>query len=185
MDAHSAIWIALFRAIGAASHKKMSMAQLRAAAMASGFGQVRTLLATGNLIFHSIESQAEIRDRLEAIVAAHDLNNEVFLRRPEELEAALVANPFAEAARLRPNHLLVVFHDQVVDKEAVALLEGHRGPERLAANGRELYVDYIKGVGTSKLTANFIARQLGQPGTARNWNTVQKLIAAAKEAGEG
>lgn len=169
-------WVALFRAIGAKTHKNMSMQQLRGAADAAGLIAPRTVLATGNLIFESGEPVPELEAKLAGILLVHGLDLDVFLRRPGELAAAIAANPFAEAARERPNHLLVVFHAKPVDPGAAESLHARPGPERVAASGRELYVDYAEGVGTSKLTPNVIARQLGQPGTARNWNTLHKLI---------
>jgi uncharacterized protein (DUF1697 family) len=45
------------------------------------------------------------------------------------------------------------------------------------AKGRHAYIYYPDGVGRSKLTAALIEKHLGCRGTARNWNTVQKLAA--------
>jgi len=42
--------------------------------------------------------------------------------------------------------------------------------------GRELYLYYPDGQGTSKLTNALIERKLGTSGTARNWNTTLKLL---------
>jgi uncharacterized protein (DUF1697 family) len=53
--------------------------------------------------------------------------------------------------------------------------EAINGPERVEAKGRELYLVYPAGIGTSKLTNSVIERALGVRGTARNWNTVMKL----------
>ena len=46
-------------------------------------------------------------------------------------------------------------------------------------DGRHAYIHYPNGAGDSKLTSAVIARHLGTPGTARNWNTVGKLAALA------
>ena len=51
------------------------------------------------------------------------------------------------------------------------------GPERLHGVGRELYIVYPAGIGTSRLTGKVIESKLGTRGTARNWNTVSKLAA--------
>jgi uncharacterized protein (DUF1697 family) len=55
------------------------------------------------------------------------------------------------------------------------------GPERVAAEGRHLYIHYADGIGRSKLTTARIEKALGTRGTARNWNTVLKLRDAARE----
>lgn len=176
----SKTWIALIRAIGPATHKKMSMQHLRDGCSGAGLEDVRTLLATGNVLFSSGEKPTEIGKRLAGVIAAHGLGNEVFLRRPNELEAAVAANPFPEAAGTRPNHLLVLFLERKPAAAALADLGGYAGPERFAAGSKHLYIDYAEGVARSKLTPALLERRLKQKGTARNWNTVQKLIASAR-----
>lgn len=173
-------WIGLIRAIGPSTHKKMSMRQLRDGCERAGLENVRTLLATGNVVFSSETDIAELGGRLTDILASHDLDNKVFLRRPGDLEDVVARNPFADAAVARPNHLLILFLEMDPLPDQVATLLARQGPERMAVVGREVFIDYVEGVGRSKLTPGVLERSLGQPGTARNWNTVGKLIAASK-----
>jgi uncharacterized protein (DUF1697 family) len=42
--------------------------------------------------------------------------------------------------------------------------------------GRELYLRLGNGAGRTKLTLDWIEKQLGVRGTGRNWNTVTKLV---------
>ena len=179
MERQPSTWIALIRAIGAATHKKMSMQQLREACVSAGLDDVRTVLATGNLLFSSSADAARLKHDLTEIIRAHDLDNAVFPRQPHELDAVLRTNPFPEAASEHPNHLLVLFLESDVGSDKLAALRDYAGPERIAPSGREVFIDYVAGVGRSKLTAAVLERLLGQPGTARNWNTIQKLRDAA------
>lgn len=172
-------WIALIRAIGAATHKKMSMQQLREACADAGLTDVRTVLATGNLLFSSTDTAVMLKHRLTDVIRAHGLDNEVFLRQPPELEAVLRNNPFPDAAADRPNHLLVLFLEAEPGADELAALQAYDGPERIVSSGREVFLDYVDGVGRSKLTAALLERRLGQAGTARNWNTIQKLLDAS------
>jgi uncharacterized protein (DUF1697 family) len=64
-------------------------------------------------------------------------------------------------------------------KAARAAIEG---PERLQADGRHLYMVFPEGIGRSKATV-IVGKMLGPGGTARNWNTVQKLAALAPVRG--
>lgn len=169
-------WVGLIRAIGPATHKLMSMSQLRDACSAAGLKNVQTVLATGNLLFSSEEKRADLNEILAGILAKHDLDNEVFLRKPEELRDVLAANPLAEAAELRPNHLLVLFMDASPNKEQIEAATTYDGPETIRCLGREAYIDYVDGVGRSKATPARLEKLLGRTGTARNWNTVTKLV---------
>jgi uncharacterized protein (DUF1697 family) len=47
-------------------------------------------------------------------------------------------------------------------------------------NGREVYVYFPDGMGRSKFAA-LLARKLKNTGTARNWNTVVKLLEMAEK----
>lgn len=172
-------WIALIRTIGGTTHARMSMADLRAAAQAAGLGHVRTVLATGNLLFISPRPGAEIKSVLSAILSGFGLENEVFLRSAAELQAVIDANPLPDAAKQRPNHLLVSFMAKAPGKaEATAAMQ-HGGPETVILSGREVYVDYCNGVARSKLTPARLERLLGRSGTARNWNTLVRLVKAS------
>jgi uncharacterized protein (DUF1697 family) len=56
-----------------------------------------------------------------------------------------------------------------------------KGRETIHGNGKHLYIVYPDGIGTSKLTGTAIERALGVRGTARNWNTVLKLLALSQK----
>ena len=183
----AATWVAFLRAIGGATHAKMSMAQLRDGCAAAGLQNPRTYIASGNLIVTSDGPERQVLETIEDVVRAHgltigrdkSLNNAVILRRPDQLSAILADPAFPDAARDRPARLLVVFLDRAPDPARLDALAAIRGPERLQLSGAELTVDYRDGVGTSKLTAKAIERHLDCTGTARNWNTIGKLDALA------
>lgn len=173
-------WIALIRAIGPKTHKLMSMADLRAAAEAQGLQEVRTLLATGNLLFASRKGKASLQRLLEDVLTGFGLElpeNTVFLLTPEEVQAVIAAVPFPDAAQDTPSRLLYVATATPLDDAAKArIATWDRGPERLRACGSGLYIDYAEGVGASQLTPKRLETLLGQPGTGRNWNTLNKLL---------
>ena len=119
---------------------------------------------------------ADIHDMLENIIARHDLDNEVFLRQPNELNDILAANPLPEVAGTRPNHMLVLFMGSAPGAGDIKTLAAYDGPETIECIGREVYIDYADGVAGSKLTPARLEKMLGRTGTARNWNTIRKLV---------
>jgi uncharacterized protein (DUF1697 family) len=52
-------------------------------------------------------------------------------------------------------------------------------PERFAVSGREIYSWHPNGIHGSKLASLLGERRLGISATARNWNTVTKLVELA------
>lgn len=170
-------WAGLLQGINVGG-RKLPMAELKALVEALGYGEVRTLLASGNVVFAAEGGAAAIEKALEAALEAHGLKTDVLVRDHAELAAILAANPFPDAAEAHPNHLLVHFHRDPVPGEPLARLpELHDGPERLHAIGRELYVDYPEDVGHSKLPQAMARAKFPKRATARNWNTVNKLAA--------
>jgi uncharacterized protein (DUF1697 family) len=62
----------------------------------------------------------------------------------------------------------------------IEALNEYEGVEEIHVNGREVYLDYREGMGTSKLTTNLLEKRLGINGTIRNWSTTLKLLDLAQ-----
>jgi len=151
----------------------LPMASLKAACESAGLTDVRTFLQSGNVIFRSTK-----KDPAPLIRKALDLDVKVIARSVEELEKVIEKNPF-EGDR-NPSLLIVMFLEDTPSKEAKAALEAaHKGPEEIHFAGHELFIYYPNGAGRSKMKSSLIERKLGMAGTARNWNTVTKLLALA------
>ncbi len=169
-------WAALLRGVNVGGARKLPTVELRAFLEAQGCREVRTLLASGNAVFEAELSAAEWEAKLDA--AAKDvlgLETEWLLRSGEELAAVVAGCPFSDAAELRPERLHVVFHREAFPAGLLPL--AYDGPERLAAVGRELFIDYPDGAGRSALGPAMARARFPKVATARNWNTVVKLAA--------
>jgi uncharacterized protein (DUF1697 family) len=104
-----------------------------------------------------------------------------FVRTAEELDAAIAHNPFPDEAKRDPAHLLILFLRDAPSPSAIKAMQGAiKGPELVRARGREAYLVYPEGIGRSKLTAAVLDKHVGT-GTGRNWNTILKLAALAKQ----
>jgi uncharacterized protein (DUF1697 family) len=161
-------YVALLRAVNVGGTSKLPMAELRRVAGEIGLEDPRTYIASGNLLFASQKSEAQIAKELEAALAGHmGKAVPVMIRTATELQKVVEANPFKEAPGRR---VLVTFlaHEPPADAlEQARSIDG----ERLALGTREIYVDYCgRLLGRSKLKI-----PAAQAGTARNMNTVAKL----------
>ena len=158
--------------------RQLKSAELKAAVEGLGFTDVKTLLASGNVVFTADATDAAALERTlhDALFKATGLKSEVFVRSPEEMAAIVAADPFPEATAERPSFVVVTFHRNPVDAAAVAsLAENHDGPERMHVAGRELYIDFPDGQGRSTLHPAMARAKLDPVNTARNWNTVLKI----------
>lgn len=173
--------IALLRAVNVGG-RKLAMAELRAFAEASGLGNPRTLLQTGNLVFETdLAVDRHLAARLEqAAEETLGLRTEFMLRKASDWRSTLAANPFPDAAKDDPSHLLLIALTGEPKSEAVkALRAAIAGREQVEAVGDTLFAVYPDGIGTSKLTLPKIEKALGLKGTGRNWNTALKLAELA------
>ncbi len=165
--------VALLRGINLGAKRRVAMADLRALLEEIGYTDVRTVLASGNAVMTGAKS----RDKLEkALADRFGMRIDVILRTMEELHAVIDADPFGDEVT-NPTRYFVVFLDAAPNAAKLkALLEDDFSPDRLAANGRELYAHCPDGMQNSRLM-----KALGKPGlagtaTVRNWATVNKLL---------
>jgi uncharacterized protein (DUF1697 family) len=166
-------FIGFIRGINVGGNNMLPMATLKSACESAGLTDVSTFLQSGNVIFRSTK-----KDPAPLIKKALDLDVKVIVRSVDELRKVIEKNPFGSDRN--PSALIVVFLDGTPSKEAqAALLAAHKGPEEIHFAGRELFIYYGEGMGRSKLTNAVIERKLGLSGTARNWNTVTKLLELA------
>lgn len=168
-----ASFVALLRAINVGGTGKLSMADLRTLCETEGFRQVRTYIQSGNVVFTSSLAEAKIQSKLEKALAAK-LGKPVgvLLRSGAELAKVLKQNPFKTPP---PNRVMVLFLDEAPAKTALNGVVS-TGGEELKLQGREIFIHYPEGQGTSKLKL-----PLFKAGTARNLNTVAKLAEMALE----
>lgn len=175
-------YISLLRAVNLPSHNKVTMPALCAMAEKAGLHAPRSLLASGNLVFGSSEKRADrIAALLEREAAARlGLETTFFVLPASEWDELVAANPFADAARRDPAHLvLLALSGAPTSAQEAALASAISGREQVRVKGRAAYAVYPDGIGRSKLTTALIERKLGTQCTGRNWNTVLKLSAMA------
>ncbi|WP_407352537.1 DUF1697 domain-containing protein [Luteimonas sp. R10] len=166
-------WIALLRAVNVGGTGKLPMAELRALCTAAGFADVRTYIASGNVVLRSASTARQVQKSLQQALARHTGKQVgVLLRSAAEMSQVLAGNPFPDAA---PNRVLAIFLDQAPPPDAVDTVGGRNG-EQLALGKREIYVHYGGGMADSKLKI-----PAAKAGTARNINTVARLVAMADE----
>jgi uncharacterized protein (DUF1697 family) len=174
--------IALLRAVNVGGTGKVPMPDLCKLLAGLGLRDVKSLLQSGNVVFATGGAAGgALEAKLEAAVTKKfGVQSSFYVRTTREWNAIAARNPYPDAARDDPSHLVVMcFKSALAAKDVAALQAAITGRETVQAHGREAYFVYPDGIGTSKLTNAVIERKLGQTGTARNWNTVLKLAAAA------
>ena len=171
---------ALLRGVNVGGKNPVKMADLARLCESLGFTRVKTLLQSGNVVFEAARKPkpAELE---AAITKRFGCKTFVVLRTGAELQQTLAANPFPAAARDNPSHLIIVFFEKKPAAGAAKALEAwDKGPEKVKLVGDELFIDYGEGMGRTRLGPPVIDKQAGARGTARNFNTVTRLLALMK-----
>jgi uncharacterized protein (DUF1697 family) len=174
-------YVALLRGINVGSHNRISMPDLRELVTATGAEDVRTYVQSGNVVFRSSDKAAAAGQAIEkAIKKELGLDVAVMVRSGRQLAKVIEANPFPKQSDHK--RLLVMFLGK---KPAAAnvkkLAEAATGSEEFEVVGSEVYMHYPEGYGRSKFGGMWAEKQLGVPGTARNWRSVTTLAEMAAE----
>jgi len=175
-------YVVLLRGVNLGRSRRVSAADLRESAATAGLADARTYANSGNLVATGAPGDDAVADRVAEALATH-LGGDVraVALTAERAAEILAADPFPDATADHPAQVQVHLGPDPVDAEGVARLAEGR-PERFVVAGGVLYVDYVDGIGRSRLTSAAIDRAAGAWTTARNWNTLARLVAMARDA---
>ncbi|MGH9818033.1 MAG: DUF1697 domain-containing protein [Candidatus Acidiferrales bacterium] len=175
-------YVAFLRGINVGGNKKMSMAGLREALAADGFRNVRTLLASGNVLFEAegagAAHAAKLAQRIERQIAkALAMEVAVVLRTRRELQRLIESDPF-QGIRVTPlTRLFVTF---LAEKPKTALRIPYLSPDKsykiLSLAGRDVCSVLTLGPQWSKnlRQMDILEKEFGKRITTRSWSTVRK-----------
>jgi len=168
--------VALLRGINVGRAKRVAMADLRGLVEGLGYGDVRTLLNSGNVVFSVPRAvRGDPAARIERAIASKlGVASRVTVIRSDEVAAAVDDNPLRKLAENPSRLLLMVLADAAAGKRLKELEKESWTPEALAIRGRVAYLWCPHGIIDSRLMAA-VNRLVGEEGTARNLATMTKL----------
>ncbi|GAB3599975.1 DUF1697 domain-containing protein [Angustibacter peucedani] len=174
-----AVWVAFLRGINVGGHRKVPMAQLRAACEAAGLADVRTHIASGNLVMSSpLRSAAKVKALLEKTIE-DEFGFEVVtvVRTVAQLQKVVDDVPFDDT-----DHTHVSFLVSAPERAAVRdMTDAVTNDAELTVVGDHAYLLAPNGLGKPFMTGG-ADRRFSKVGTVRNWRTVQAVLAKAQEA---
>lgn len=158
------------------------MSELRELLTGMGYGDVRTLVNSGNVVLTSSSKPERLEGALEKAIANElGVDTRVLVRTRDELAGVIKRNPM-RAETKEPKRLQVSFLSGKPDPKLVRELSTlDVAPERLAFSGREIYTWHPGGIQRSPVLRAIADERIGVVSTRRNWNTVTKLLEMADE----
>jgi uncharacterized protein (DUF1697 family) len=171
-------YVALFRGINVGKAHRLAMADLQAVLESLGYGEVRTLLNSGNAVYagpHRPAIEEGRRIRAE-VAAALGVDVPVIVKTADDIAAAVADNPL-RAVATDPSRLLLAFTRDAASLAAIASIAGSAsGADILRVGARAAYLWCPGGILESK-AAVALLKGLAETGTTRNAATVDKLHA--------
>jgi uncharacterized protein (DUF1697 family) len=178
-------YVALLRGINVGKAKRVPMPGLRTALENAGYTDVRTLLASGNVVLTPPDDSPGKggRERVAVDVSTavrkgwgHDVR--VIVRTAEEIAEVVDASPIPEPEN--GSRFMIAFLSDAPTPGAVKPPDPDViGDDEWWARQREIYVWCPRGLLDSPAMAHLNALDFGVDVTVRNWNTVAKLAALA------
>jgi uncharacterized protein (DUF1697 family) len=180
--ARSLRYVALLRGVNVGGHKPVKMAELEEAFAGLGLKNVRTVLASGNVLFDAPpSSRKKLAARITAgLKRAFGFDATVALRTLGEIEQLLDSNPFGNMQAPARAQLYITFLAEDAPAEVAQPDRSPRGDVRMVrvSTGEIASVVVLSpGRGTTDLMST-LDKQFGRKATTRNWNTVRRIWTA-------
>jgi uncharacterized protein (DUF1697 family) len=170
-------YVALLYSIVLGEGRRVVMADLKAMAEKLGLKNVRTLVATGNLVFEARAGDiSKLEQRLEkAFEQAFGRHVDIIVRGAEDWLKLAAANPFPGESAASADQVAVRVMREPVSADAVEALQAHAAEdERVLWVDGDIWLVFSRERPNSRLLAAANHKRFGV-GTSRNWNTVRRL----------
>lgn len=173
-------YVAFLRGINVGGHKSVPMEKLRESFESLGFQNVKTILASGNVIFEAKSTKPHIlKNTIEKeLEKAFGFEIGVILRTVQDIKNLVDNNPFKNFA-ITPKTLLYVTF--LSEKPQGILSLPYESPDKtlkiFESSSNEIFSFLHKtpNRGSTDLM-KIIEKEFGKNVTTRNWNTVEKIL---------
>ncbi len=175
------MYVAFLRGINVGGHKLVSMKRLSQAFESLGFQNVRTLLASGNVLFDAPpQNRARLVSKIEARLEktfGHEIS--VILRTRDDLQVLADLNPFR---RIRVTPLTRLFVTFLSEKPRTRLKIPYTSPDKSFRILRLTEGEVCSVLTPGKQWArnlrqmDILEKEFGKKITTRSWSTVLRLV---------
>lgn len=167
--------VAFLRGINVGGAGTLKMEELRRLAVASGFRDVATLGASGNVLYSSSRTPAADAARLTKFLVERMRRGTVVVRDAADMTAIVRTAPFVKPDALVPDKWrFVAFLETPSESSLPSLPEG--SPITFAGRSpREVFYTMSEPTSHAIAMAGRLERALGTSLTVRNWNVVRTI----------
>lgn len=172
-------YVAFLRGINVGGNKKVPIAELKKTLEKTGYENVKTLLASGNVAFETKITPPKTLEKhlAEIIEKKFGFPVPVLIRTVADLQKLAASNPFTSVKDTSNKHLYITF---LADKPKSTFKIPYTSPDKsftiLCATDTEVCSFLDRNIAKTPDAMSVLEKTYGKNVTTRNWNTIQKLL---------
>jgi len=177
-------YLALLRGINVSGQKLLKMEDLRKLMEDTGFGNVKTYIQSGNIIFDSNEIPMDkVAEKIKnSILEKYGFDVSILILTSNDLAKAIKSNPFTKEKDVNLKQVYVTYlSDKAKEVNLEKLDLASFAPDETVLIDKAIYIKFSDSASNSRLSNNLIERKLQVTATTRNWNTTLKLMELLNE----
>ena len=172
-------YVALLRGINVGGRNKVAMSDLREAFEGAGYGDVRTYIQSGNVLFESAGARRSMEDDLERLLERRfGVPLVVVARSHDQLRQIVLRAPDGFGAAPDQYHSDVVFlKAPLTARQAMNVVVLRDGVDQAWAGKGVVYFARVSAERTRSRMSKIVGTPEYQQMTIRSWATTTKLLA--------
>ncbi len=175
-------YISILRGINVGKHKRIKMEDLKNMYKNLSFENIYSYIQSGNVIFSSANtSEKELEIIIsEKILATFGYDVPTIVLKKSTLENIIKNNPFADSKEESLLHVTFLAEKSASFNKDL-FLDKITGQEEIAFTDHAIYLYCPNSYSSTKISNDFIEKQLNVKATTRNWKTTKELLNLASK----
>jgi uncharacterized protein (DUF1697 family) len=171
-------FVALLRGINVGGKNLIGMSDLAACFRDAGFGDVRTYIQSGNVLFTADHAAGpELEDAVERMLEERfEIPILVVVRSRDELAATIAAAPANHGSAELRSEVFFLKHPLTAEAAYAELPELRAGVDSVALGPGAIYFSRVASQASKTRITRFMSMPVFQQMTVRNWRTTTRLL---------
>ncbi|HJU02814.1 MAG TPA: DUF1697 domain-containing protein [Actinomycetes bacterium] len=173
-------YLALLRGVNVGGKNKVPMAQLKACFEELGCENVRTYIASGNVLFESTRSSAELTEEIqEALPKRFELDSElirILVLSRDQMRKVIDQAPKGFGTEPGKYHSDAIFLMGISSDEAIKLFSPREGVDKVWQGDLAIYSQRLSAERTKSRLSKIMSSPLYRQMTIRSWVTTARLF---------
>jgi uncharacterized protein (DUF1697 family) len=174
------VCLALLRGINVGGTNKVPMAELKACFEELGCENVRTYIASGNVMFESNKSPADLTEEIqEALPKKFRLDSKlirILVLSRDQLQMVIDQAPKGFGTEPGKYHSDAIFLMGIPSDEAIKVFNPREGVDKVWQGDLAIYSQRLSAQRTRSRLSKIMSSPLYRQMTIRSWNTTAKLL---------